>query len=106
MEEMVKYRAEAFKRLGTSVISDVLDKLGIWGCIHGIFAQSGSGPICGPVFPVRYEPEDGKGGGLGDFVGQVEAGQVLLLDNYGRTDCTVWGGLTSPMPPHTALRPR
>lgn len=95
MEKSVIMKAEAFKRLGTSVISDVLDKLGIRGCIHGIHAQSGGGLICGPAFPVRYEPEDGKGGSLGDFVGQVEAGQVLVLDNYGRTDCTVWGGLTS-----------
>lgn len=32
---------------------------------------------------------------MGDFLDEVPAGAVILIDNAGRTDCTVWGGTMS-----------
>jgi regulator of RNase E activity RraA len=48
---------------------------------------------CGPAYTAAYEPVDGCGGTVGDFLDDVPAGAVVVIDNAGRTDCTVWGGI-------------
>ena len=35
------------------------------------------------------------GGTVGDYIDDVPRGYVVVLDNRGRTDCTVWGGILS-----------
>ncbi|EFL20598.1 DlpA protein [Streptomyces himastatinicus ATCC 53653] len=45
------------------------------------------------AFTVRYEPADADKGSVGDFLDDVPAGAVVVIDNAGRTDCTVWGGI-------------
>ena len=32
---------------------------------------------------------------MGDFLDDVQPGEVVVIDNGGRTDCTVWGGIMS-----------
>lgn len=80
---------------GSAAVSDALDRLGLPGSLHGIGALRGGGGVrvAGPVFTVRYEPVDGSGGTVGDFLDDVPAGAVILIDNAGHTDCTVWGGI-------------
>jgi 4-hydroxy-4-methyl-2-oxoglutarate aldolase len=34
-------------------------------------------------------------GTVGDYIDNVAPGQIVVLDNAGRTDCTVWGGILS-----------
>ena len=84
--------------LSTASISDALDSLGLAGSLHGIGALQPGQRSAGPVFTVFYEPVDEAGGTVGDFLDDVPAGAVILIDNGGRTDCTVWGGIMS----HTA----
>lgn len=79
----------------TASISDALDSLGLPGSLHGIGAQRQGRRIAGPVFTVAYEPVDESGGTVGDFLDDVPAGAVILIDNAARTDCTVWGGIMS-----------
>jgi regulator of RNase E activity RraA len=79
----------------TASISDALDSLGLPGSLHGISALRQGRRIAGPVFTVAYEPVDERGGTVGDFLDDVPAGAVVLIDNAGRTDCTVWGGIMS-----------
>jgi regulator of RNase E activity RraA len=89
---------EAFEtptELSTASISDALDSLGLPGSLHGIGALRRGGRIVGPVFTVTYEPVDATGGTVGDFLDDVPVGAVILIDNAGRTDCTVWGGIMS-----------
>jgi regulator of RNase E activity RraA len=81
--------------LSTASISDALDSLGLRGSLHGISALRQGRRIVGPVFTVAYEPVDETGGTVGDFLDDVPAGAVILIDNAGRTDCTVWGGIMS-----------
>ncbi|NIL77341.1 RraA family protein [Rhodococcus sp. B10] len=87
-----------FERLGaipTASISDALDALGHPGSLLGI------GPLdtgsltaaVGPAFTARYEPITDEGGTVGDFLDDVEPGSIIVIDNQGRTDCTVWGGI-------------
>lgn len=79
----------------TASVSDALDSLGLPGSLHGIGTLRPGQRTAGPVFTVTYEPVDEAGGTVGDFLDDVPAGTVILIDNAGRTDCTVWGGIMS-----------
>ncbi|MFM9694247.1 RraA family protein [Streptomyces europaeiscabiei] len=81
--------------LSTASVSDALDSLGFPGSLHGIGALRQGQRTVGPVFTVTYEPVDESGGTVGDFLDDVPVGAVILVDNAGRTDCTVWGGIMS-----------
>ncbi|MDX3582432.1 RraA family protein [Streptomyces europaeiscabiei] len=81
--------------LSTASVSDALDSLGLPGSLHGVGALRQGQRTVGPVFTVTYEPVDEAGGTVGDFLDDVPAGAVILIDNAGRTDCTVWGGIMS-----------
>jgi regulator of RNase E activity RraA len=78
---------------GTAAVSDALDRLGLPGSLHGIAPLTRGQRASGPAFTARYEPVDEHGGTVGDFLDDVPAGAVILIDNGGRTDCTVWGGI-------------
>lgn len=86
------------ERLGavpTASISDALDALGYPGSLHGIGPLDTGSTIraVGPAYTVRYEPITDEPGTVGDFLDDVEPGSVIVIDNQGRTDCTVWGGI-------------
>ncbi len=80
--------------LPTAAISDALDQAGIEGALHGLAPLSNDFRAAGPAFTVRYAPIDDTGGGtVGDFLDDVSPGVVIVIDNDGRTDVTVWGGI-------------
>jgi 4-hydroxy-4-methyl-2-oxoglutarate aldolase len=79
--------------LGTSTLSDALDKLGLGGAVPGLIPFRDEFRVCGPAFTGLYEPVDAAGGTVGDYIDDVEPGAVIVLDNQGRTDCTVWGDI-------------
>jgi len=78
---------------GTSVLSDALDRHGIAGQVEGIRAMGPHTQLCGPAFTIRMAPAAVVPGTVGDYVDDVEPGAVVVIDNAGRTDTTVWGGL-------------
>jgi 4-hydroxy-4-methyl-2-oxoglutarate aldolase len=79
--------------LGTSTLSDALDRLGLPGAVPGILPFRYEFVLSGPAFTCRYEAVDERGGTVGDFIDDVLPGSVVVLDNQGRTDCTVWGDI-------------
>jgi regulator of RNase E activity RraA len=79
--------------LGTSTLSDALDKLGLPGAVPGLVPFRTQFRVCGPAFTGVYGPIDRDGGTVGDYIDDVEPGAVVVLDNQGRTDCTVWGDI-------------
>ncbi|MFW6078387.1 MAG: RraA family protein, partial [Gemmatimonadota bacterium] len=79
--------------LSTATISDALDRLGIAGQAEGIRAVGPDVRCAGPAFTVRLVPITGTRGSVGDFIDEVPTGAVVVLDNGGRTDVTVWGDL-------------
>jgi len=84
------------ERLGavpTASISDALDRLGLSGQLLGIAPLQPGRRVCGPAFTVSYEPITDEPGTVGDFLDDVEPGSVVVIDNDGRLDCTVWGGI-------------
>ena len=92
-----------FADLPTASISDALDKLGLPGSVHGIAPLRPGQNACGPAFTVAYEPVDDHGGTVGDFLDDIPAGAVVVIDNAGRTDCTVWGGIMTQVAAHQGV---
>jgi len=80
-------------RLGTATLSDALDRLGLPGSAHGIAPLATGQRMAGPAYTVRYVPVGADPGTVGDYLDAVAPGQVVVLDNGGRTDCTVWGDI-------------
>ncbi|MDA3625601.1 RraA family protein [Saccharopolyspora sp. WRP15-2] len=79
--------------LGTATVSDALDKLKRPGSLLGLAPLSDGQRMIGRAFTVRYVSAQVPAGTVGDFIDQVERGQVIVLDNDGRLDCTVWGDI-------------
>lgn len=83
-----------FTGLDTPGISDALDKLGLHGQALGIAPLANyTSPVVGPAFTVKYVPASVPAGTVGDFIDDVAEGDIIVLDNSGRTDCTVWGDI-------------
>ena len=83
-----------FKGLDTPAVSDAMDKLGIACHCFGIMPLANyTETIIGPAFTVQYVPSAQPSGSVGDFIDDVAEGDVIVIDNNGRTDCTVWGDI-------------
>jgi 4-hydroxy-4-methyl-2-oxoglutarate aldolase len=89
--------AHALAEHSTATISDALDKLGRPGSLHGIAPLFNGARLCGRAFTVRYTASGTPAGTVGDYLDDVEPGQVVVIDNAGRTDCTVWGDILTAM---------
>lgn len=85
-----------FAALDTPAVSDALDKIGLPGQVKNIMPLSDyKQAVIGPAFTVRYIPAASSGPpkGVGDWIDDVSKGDIILIDNGGRTDCTVWGDI-------------
>lgn len=83
-----------FAGLDTPGVSDALDKLGLPGQCLGIMPLDNYRQVVvGPAFTVRYVSASTPPGTVGNFVDDVAEGDVVVIDNDGRTDCTVWGDI-------------
>lgn len=89
---MSDVNVERAARLDTATLSDALDKLGIAGQCLGIKPLSQATRLAGRAFTLAYAPV-GPGGTVGDFIDDVPAGAVVVIDNGGRPDATVWGDI-------------
>lgn len=84
---------ERFRTLSTSTISDALDRLGIEGAVEGLLPTSGASRVSGQAFTLAYLPVGIEGGNVGDYLDDLGEGDLVVIDNRGRTDCTVWGNI-------------
>jgi len=83
-----------FDGLDTPSVSDAMDKLGIAGQCLGIAPLDNyRGTVVGPAFTVQYVPASTPPGSVGDFIEDVLPGDVVVIANAGRSDCTVWGDI-------------
>ena len=80
---------EELKKMDTASISDAMDKLGVPCGLLGIQAVIPGHKICGEAFTVHYVPCGMVKGTVGDFLHDVQPGQVVVIDNAGRDYCTV-----------------
>jgi regulator of RNase E activity RraA len=84
---------ERLRPIGTSTLSDALDRLGLPGAVPGIVPFNAAFSLCGQAFTGQYEPVDEAGGTVGDYIDDVEPGEIVVLSNDGRLDCTVCGDI-------------
>jgi regulator of RNase E activity RraA len=82
-----------FLELSTSNISDALDSLRIRGGCEGIRPITHGAKFAGLAYTIKYRPAGLVPGTVGDYIDDVPPGDVIVLDNEGRTSCTVWGDL-------------
>ncbi|MBP0622373.1 RraA family protein [Cupriavidus consociatus] len=83
-----------FEGLDTPGVSDAMDRLGLPGqCLDIAPLDNYRKAVVGPAFTVKYVSASTPPGTVGDFIDDVQPGDVIVIDNDGRTDCTVWGDI-------------
>lgn len=84
---------ERLLAVDTPALSDALDRLGVDGQAVGVRALDPSFSVAGPAFTVRMLPRGLSGKTVGDYIDNVSAGHIVVIDNQGRLDATVWGDI-------------
>jgi 4-hydroxy-4-methyl-2-oxoglutarate aldolase len=84
---------EEFKKLSVAVVSDALDHLAIYGQCLGIQPIAPGNKTAGRAFTLKYIPCGIDKGTVGDYIDDVPPGDIIVMDNAGRVDCTVWGDI-------------
>ena len=90
MTDMNVRRASA---LDTATLSDALDKHGLNGQCYRIHPCAGSSRMTGRAWTLLYGPAGSPAGTVGDYIDDVAPGSVIVLDNGGRDNATVWGDI-------------
>src|ERR1051326_314563 len=90
MEDENVHRAS---KLDTTAISDAMDRLGIPGQCLGIKPLDHAFRLAGRAFTLLYTPASVPPGTVGDFIDDVPPGEVVVIDNGGRENATVWGDI-------------
>jgi regulator of RNase E activity RraA len=80
-------------RLDTATLSDALDKLGIAGQCYRIKPRDNGFRMAGRAWTLLYGPAGNPPGTVGDYIDDVPPGSVIVLDNGGRDNATVWGDI-------------
>jgi regulator of RNase E activity RraA len=80
-------------RLDTTSLSDALDRLGIAGQCLNIKPLDHRFRLVGRAFTILYGPAGNPPGTVGDYIDDVAPGSVVVLDNGGRENATVWGDI-------------
>ena len=84
---------QRWRAFSSATVSDALDRLGIPGQCHGIKPLDGAFRVLGRAYTVRYIPVGPAQGNVGDYIDDVAPGDVVVLDNGGIQDATVWGDI-------------
>jgi len=84
---------ESLDSLSTTTVSDALDRLGIAGQCLGIKPLDHGFRLCGRAFTMRMVPVASDPGTVGDYIDDVPKGHIVVIDNAGRADMTVWGDI-------------
>lgn len=90
---MTNNNVERAARLDTTSLSDALDRLGIAGQCLNIKPLDHKFRLAGRAFTVLYGPAGKPAGTVGDYIDGVAPGSVVVLDNGGRENATVWGDI-------------
>jgi 4-hydroxy-4-methyl-2-oxoglutarate aldolase len=80
-------------KLDTTALSDALDRLGIPGQCLGIKPLDHRFRMAGRAYTLLYGPAGVPPGTVGDFIDEVPEGSVIVIDNGGRENATVWGDI-------------
>lgn len=79
--------------LDTATLSDALDRLGIVGQCYKIEGRDPSFKMAGRAFTMLCGPASNPPGTVGDYIDDVPEGHIVVIDNGGRDDATIWGDI-------------
>ena len=79
--------------LDTATLSDALDRHGLNGQCYRIRPCSTDFRMAGRAWTLLYGPAGSPPGTVGDYIDDVPPGSVIVLDNGGRENATVWGDI-------------
>lgn len=92
--DMADDNVQRASKLDTATISDALDKLGIAGQCLGIKPRDQQFRLAGRAFTLLYGTFDPDNPGtVGDYIDELAEGTVVVIDNNGQEDATVWGDI-------------
>ena len=80
-------------KLDCATLSDALDRFGLNGQCWPIAPRDLGFRTAGRAFTLLYAVAGNPPGTVGDFIDDVPAGSVLVLDNGGRESGTIWGDI-------------
>lgn len=89
--------------LDTATLSDALDRLGIVGQCYRIAGRDSDFRMAGRAYTMRCGPAATPPGTVGDYIDDVPPGQVVVIDNGGREDATIWGDILTEIAHRRAL---
>ncbi|KTD52755.1 isocitrate/isopropylmalate family dehydrogenase [Legionella quateirensis] len=87
---------QKLKEYSTSEISDALDSCGIEGALLHIKPLTPGLKLVGPAYTVLYKPNKNKSStfkNAANYIDKVPPHSVIVIDNHGQNDCTVWGDI-------------
>lgn len=90
---MTDRNVERASKLDTATLSDALDRHGLNGQCYKIKPRSSDFRMAGRAWTLKYGPAGSPPGTVGDYIDDVAPGSVIVLDNGGRDNATVWGDI-------------
>ena len=84
---------ERASKLDTATISDALDRFGIVGQCYQIKARDPKFRMAGRAYTLLCGPASTPPGTVGDYIDDVQPGMVVVIDNGGRLNATIWGDI-------------
>ena len=94
---MTDPNVERAAKLDTATLSDALDRHGILGQCYKVKPRSSDFRMAGRAWTLLYGPAASPPGTVGDYLDDVPPGSVIVLDNGGREDVTVWGDILTEL---------
>ena len=86
---------EAYKKLDTTEVADAINRFGYNTGMFGLNCIVSGTKVCGQAFTVLFGVCQGGFEGKMDYLDDVPAGNVIVIDNDGRLDYSCWGDLMS-----------
>lgn len=96
MVQNIKKLIHEISQFSTPLISDALDACGINGYLSNILPLGKSQKLIGPAFTVQYTPINQNPTQYmqaGNYIDDVPPGYIIVIDNGGIQNCSVWGGI-------------
>jgi 4-hydroxy-4-methyl-2-oxoglutarate aldolase len=84
---------ERASKLDTATISDALDRFGIVGQCYEIKPRDPKFRMAGRAYTLLCGPASVPPGTVGDYIDDVKPGEVVVIDNGGRLNATIWGDI-------------
>jgi regulator of RNase E activity RraA len=100
---MTDKNVERASRLDTATLSDALDRHGLNGQCYRISPRASSFRMTGRAWTLLYGPAGSPAGTVGDYIDDVAPGSVVMLDNGGRDNATVWGDILTEIAHHKGI---